>query len=76
MRQISLTGSICHAYERYLIERAIEQDVLQTSYSEGESKGRADKARQIARSMLAESVAPMLIARVTGLSAEEIAQLG
>lgn len=64
------------AYERYLIERAIEQDVLQTSYSEGESKGRADQARQIARSMLAEGVERALIARVTGLSVEEIAQLG
>lgn len=61
-----------HAYARYLIERSIEQDVLQTSYSEGER----DKARQIARAMLAEGVEPTLIARVTGLSAEEITHVG
>ena len=60
-----------HAYERYLIERAIEEDVLQTSYSEGER----NKASQIARSMLAEGVEIALIVRVTGLTPDEIAQL-
>lgn len=72
------------AYERYLIEQAIEQDVLQTSYSEGEARGKAEgkaegernKAWQIARSMLAEGVDVALITRVTGLSTTELTQAG
>lgn len=60
-----------HAYERYLIERAIEEDVLQTSYSEGARS----KAEQIAQSLLAEDMDIALIVRVTGLTPSEITKL-
>ena len=43
--------------------------------AEGLSKGEAKKAREIAKTMLADKVDPDVIAKYTGLPVEEIAQL-
>ncbi len=52
-------------------ESVIYQDILQ----EGLEQGIEQKAQEIARNMLNEGIAIALIARVTGLTVEQVEQL-
>jgi predicted transposase/invertase (TIGR01784 family) len=64
------------AYEEFLVERASQDDILQTARTEAEAKGKAegkrDKARQIAHSMVQEGLDAAIVAKITGLSLSEI----
>jgi hypothetical protein len=59
-------------YEKFLIARAAEEDILQTAHADGKAEGEHDKALQIARSLLQEGLSPALICKTTGLSEVEI----
>ena len=50
-------------------------NVIETAHDKGEAKGRAEKAKEIARTMLEEGLVIELIMKITQLSKEEIEQL-
>jgi predicted transposase/invertase (TIGR01784 family) len=64
-----------------LEEKARRDDVARLQYAEekgvakGVAKGRVEQKREIALSMLNEKISPDMIARLTGLSAQEIQSL-
>ncbi len=60
-----------HAYEQYLIDRAIQGDVLQAAHAEGER----NKALAIARTMQQQGFTSSVIAQLTGLDEREIEAL-
>ncbi|QSJ15745.1 Rpn family recombination-promoting nuclease/putative transposase [Nostoc sp. UHCC 0702] len=56
-------------------ESVIYQEILAEGKAEGKAEGSQEKARQIAKNLLKEGMEIELIARVTGLTVEEIQQL-
>jgi hypothetical protein len=63
------------AYERYLMNKASEKDVIETAKMDGKTEGKSERTIEIAKAMLAEGIQASLISKVTGLSEEEILQL-
>jgi len=67
------------AYERFLMNKASEKDVLETAKLEGEiegiKKGMAQGKLEIAKELLTKGMQVSLISEVTGLSEAEILQL-
>ena len=63
-------------YEKEMITERDYRNILETAredgFAEGEAKGRAAKAAEIARAMLASGMEHSLILSLTGLSQEEI----
>jgi hypothetical protein len=59
------------AYEEFLAARAAQEDILQTAHDTGKAEGKAE----IAHSMLQEGMTPAIIAKITGLSLDEISAL-
>jgi len=59
------------AYERYLMNKASEKDVIETAKMDGKIEGKIE----IAKEMLAEGMQVPLISKVTGLSEAEILKL-
>lgn len=71
----SMSDSDRQAYEKHMDAVAIQMDVLDTAKSEGREEGREEERLRNARGMKSEGIAPEVIARITGLTAEEIASL-
>ena len=63
-------------YEKEMITERDYRNILETAredgFAEGEAKGRAAMAAEIARAMLASGMEHSLISSLTGLSQEEI----
>jgi len=71
-------------YEDYMMDMAVEHDVLETARTDGlqeglqkglqqgQQKGKTEKAKAIARNMLAKGLDITLIVEMTGLSEEEL----
>lgn len=71
----SMSDSDRQAYEKHMDAVAIQMDVLDTAKSEGREEGREEERLRNARGMKSEGIAPEVIARITGLTAEETASL-
>lgn len=83
----SMSDSDRQAYEKHMDAVAIQMDVLDTAKSEGREEGREEGRKEgreegreeerlrNARGMKSEGIAPEVIARITGLTAEETASL-
>lgn len=67
----SMSDSDRQAYEKHMDAVAIQMDVLDTAKIEG----REEERLRNARGMKSEGIAPEVIARITGLTAKEIASL-
>lgn len=67
----SMSDSYRQAYEKHMDAVAIQMDVLDTAKIEG----REEERLRNARGMKSEGIAPEIIARITGLTAEETASL-
>lgn len=67
----SMSDSDRQAYEKHMDAVAIQMDVLDTAKIEG----REEERLRNARGMKSEGIAPEVIARITGLTAEETASL-
>ncbi len=64
------------AYEKYLINRASEQDMIESAYDEGIEKGVMKGRVEVALNMLRTGLLTTdQITQVTGLSPEEIRKL-
>ena len=63
------------AYEKFLMDRASEKDVIDTARVEGKEEGKEEGKIEVAKNMLAEKIDISLIAKVTGLSEDEIRKL-
>ncbi len=67
------------AYERFLINKASEKDVIETAKLEGKIEGKLEGKREgkseIAQELLAEGMPVDLISKVTDLAKEEILRL-
>ncbi|TGO02424.1 hypothetical protein PN36_25410 [Candidatus Thiomargarita nelsonii] len=54
------------------MDMAVEHDVLETARTDGLQEGKTEKAKAIARNMLAKGLDIALIVETTGLSEEEL----
>ncbi|MCP4344060.1 MAG: hypothetical protein GY795_00860 [Desulfobacterales bacterium] len=64
-------------YEKYLMSIPVEKDILETAEAKGYMKGEQEKARKTAENLLATGkLTAEEIAQATGLSAEEVGELG
>ena len=63
------------AYENSLKHYRDMRNVIDTAELKGETKGRAEGKQEVAQAMLAEGYPPSVIAKLTGLAEEEIAEL-
>lgn len=59
-------------YEDYMMDMAVEQDVIETARSDGLQEGKTEKAKAIALNLLAKGLDIALIVETTGLSEEEL----
>jgi predicted transposase YdaD len=59
-----------------MFEETGYENHLQLRYAEGQKAGQQRERRDIARAMLAQGMDPSLIAQVTGLPPDEVAELG
>jgi hypothetical protein len=68
---LKMSESERKAYERYLMDKASERDMLESSKIEG----KIERTVEIAKTMLAEGMQISLVSKVTGLPETEIMQL-
>ena len=72
---IKMTGLRLEEFKQALLEVPIMQDMAKEFEDEGRVKGGNEKAKAIAKNMLAENCDIAFIAKVTGLSIDEIRHL-
>jgi predicted transposase/invertase (TIGR01784 family) len=70
-----MSRSELQAYEAHLKAYRDNYAVIETALFDGEARGEANKAREIARNLKQEGLSIALIAKTTGLSEVEIEQL-
>ena len=63
------------AYERYLMNRASEKDVVETARVEGREEGRVEEKVETAKNMLKDGVSIEKVSLYTGLTIEQIKEL-
>lgn len=63
------------ALDRYRVNSIVEADVREEGRKEGRQEGEAKERIKNARAMKAEGIPAAVIARITGLSLEEIEEL-
>ena len=64
------------AYQTYLINRVVEQDMMEAAKAEAIAKGRQSEKMAIARKLLAEGLGPELVGKLTELTEAEVRGLG
>jgi hypothetical protein len=82
--QLIMEDGITPQERAQMFEETGYENHLQQRYAEGQKAGmqagletgQQQKAQEIARAMLAQGMAPTLIAQVTGLPPDEVAELG
>jgi predicted transposase/invertase (TIGR01784 family) len=68
---LKMSESERKAYERYMMNKASEKDIIETAKLEGKVKGKLE----IARVLAAEGMPVELISKITGLAEDEISKL-
>ncbi|MDY5639181.1 MAG: hypothetical protein SPF72_11525, partial [Parabacteroides sp.] len=63
------------AYHRSMMEDYAYYDTINTTFKKGEAKGRTENAIEMAHKLKREGVDPVIIAKCSGLSIEEIEAL-
>ncbi|MGI2905908.1 hypothetical protein [Tolypothrix sp. VBCCA 56010] len=56
-------------------ESVTYQALKDEARAEGRAEGRAEEARRVAANLLKEGISPEVVAKVTGLSTEQVQQL-
>jgi predicted transposase/invertase (TIGR01784 family) len=84
---LKMTPEERRAYEKFLRSRTDDNTVIETArmegtvegreqgLAEGRAEGRAEEKMLIARNLLAEGMPPEIVAKVTGLTTEEVLRL-
>ena len=75
LEYMSMTDEERREYRDYMVSVHAAKDAIETAKEEGRAEGEQTKAIDTARSMKADGMAPELIAKYTGLTAEEIDRL-
>ena len=76
VEQYSRDKEVIEMYEEYSRAELERESVLEEAVEKAEAKGRGEKQLEIARKMLEEKIDKNTIARITGLSLDEIEKLG